>query len=108
MLVAPDSIAGSHLHLASRSGRIGAMAKRKKQDARPTYENIQFVAPGGSRALYKSAAELAGANDWKTWVRETLHAAAAALHEEHDASYKDPGIHPVAPPPLQDRSKLRR
>lgn len=78
---------------------MGPMPKK------PAYEQIKFVAPTGTRALYRSAAALAD-KDWKMWVRETLHARALQEHAERGVEYEDPPpAQPMLPPPLQDRKR---
>lgn len=69
------------------------------------YEHVKFVAPAGTRALYRAAAELAG-KDWKIWIRDTLHARALEEHAQRGVEYEDPPpAQPVLPPPLQDRKR---
>ena len=71
--------------------------------AHPRYENLKFVAPKGTRKLYRKAAELAGKLELRHWMRETLHREALRLCEEHGIDEDFPEPHPKPPPPLQER-----
>ena len=78
------------------------MPKRpKSRESKARYENHKFIAPNGTRAFYRKAAELAGL-DLRAWMRETLHREAMRLHKKHALKGKTPEVHPKPPPPLQE------
>lgn len=89
----------AHAALASK---VGDRSDRSMGRPKARYENHKFVAPKGTRALYKKAAELAGV-EMRFWIRETLHREAVRLLREHGVEDEVPHVHPQPPPPLQDR-----
>ena len=71
--------------------------------ADPETERIKYVAPSGTRKLYKEVAALEGLAT-TVWMRKTLHEAAVKVLKAHARSTKDvPPAHPVRPPRLQPR-----
>jgi hypothetical protein len=88
-----------------------AAPRKKKAAPRATgareerkYEAIQFAASGGTRALYRKAAELEGLSV-NEWMRTALFERAVGALEEHGVEYPLPPVHPERPKPLPLRRR---
>lgn len=82
---------------ASRTG--GKASKQGK------YETIQFAASGGTRALYRRAAELEGM-ELNEWMRAALFAHAERVLAEHGVDdHPMPSVQPERPQPLPLRRR---
>lgn len=84
---------------ASKTSKGAPAQKSTPSRARPTYEQIRFIAPGGTRAFYREAAWLEG-KPFEAFMREAIHAASLAVMREHGKACDPPPVHPERPPPL--------
>ena len=84
---------------ASKAPNGAPAEKRASPRARPTYEQIRFIVPGGTRAFYREAAWLEG-KPFEAFMREAIHAAAREVMRKQGKACDPPPVHPERPPPL--------
>ncbi|MBX3275790.1 MAG: hypothetical protein KF729_36350 [Sandaracinaceae bacterium] len=81
------------------ASRGAPVQKSASSRARPTYEQIRFIVPGGTRTFYREAAWLEG-RPFEAFMREAIHAAALEVMRKHGKACDPPPVHPERPPPL--------